>query len=346
MRPPSSPLIDYFATGGTIASVRGDHASGATPTLTAKEIAASITGLAEIANLRTIQFSQQPSGSLTVHDLLRMRDEMGARLEDGVRGFVVSQGTDTIEETAFVLDLLWEDDAPIVVTGAMRNPAAPGADGPANLLAAVQVAAYDGARGLGCLVVLNDEIHAARFVRKTHTSAPSAFQSPLVGPVGWVTEGRPVVAVRPVGRVHLSLPTETRIPPVALIRVGLDDDGRLLRRLTDLGFEGVVIEAFGGGHVTPPMVPLIADLVREMPVALASRTGAGEVLSATYRFPGSELELLDLGVIRVGALDALKARLLLAMSLARDDAREDIARLFRAVGMTNGPVAGVKNSTC
>jgi L-asparaginase len=347
MRLPSSrPLIAYFATGGTIASVRDESAAGATPTLTANDIAASSAGLAEVADLRTIQFLQQSSGSLTVHDLLRMRDEMRVRLDDGVRGFVVSQGTDTIEETAFVLDLLWEDDAPIVVTGAMRNPSAPGADGPANLLAAVQVAAHDAARGLGCLVVLNDEIHAARFVRKTHTSAPSAFRSPLVGPLGWVTEGRPVIAARPVGRVHLSLPAATRIPPVALIRVGLDDDGRLLRRLTDLGFEGVVIEAFGGGHVTPPMVPLIADLVREMPVALASRTGTGEVLTATYRFPGSEIELLDLGVIRVGALDALKARLLLAMSLARDDGREGIARLFRAVGMTDGPVAGVKNSGC
>ena len=345
MRSPNArPLVDYFATGGTIASVRDEHTVGATPTLTAKDIAESAHGVSEVAALRAIQFSQQPSSSLTVHDLLRMRDEMAARVDDGVRGFVVSQGTDTIEETAFVLDLLWDDDAPVVVTGAMRNPSAPGADGPANLLAAVHVAAHDAARGLGCLVVLNDEIHAARYVRKAHTFSPSAFQSPLAGPVGWVVEGRPVIAARPVGRVHLSLPTESRIPPVALIRVGLDDDGRLLRRLTELGFAGVVIEAFGGGHVTPAMVPLIADLVAEMPVALASRTGVGEVLSSTYTFPGSEIELMELGVIRVGALDSLKARLLLAMSLARGDMRDDTARLFRDVGATSGPVTGGSGS--
>jgi L-asparaginase len=338
MRSSTRPLVDYFATGGTIASVRDEHTAGATPTLTAKDIAASVPGLAQAADLRMVQFSQQPSSSLTVHDLLRIRDEMVARVDDGVRGFVVSQGTDTIEETAFVLDLLWDEDAPVVVTGAMRNPSAPGADGPANLLAAVRVAAHDAARGLGCLVVLNDEIHAARYVRKAHTFSPSAFQSPLVGPVGWVAEGRPVIAVRPVGRVHLSLPTETRLPPVALIRVGLDDDGRLLRQLTNLDFEGVVIEGFGGGHVTPAMVPLVARLVEEMPVALASRTGVGEVLSETYRFPGSEIELMELGVIRVGALDSLKARLLLAMSLARGDKRDDIAGLFRDVGATNGRV--------
>src|SRR6185437_4013034 len=140
--------------------------------------------------------------------------------EDGSAGIVITQGTDTIEETAFALDLLWAGHAPIVITGAMRNPSLPGADGPANLLAAVQVAASPTARGLGALVVFNDEIHAARFVSKTHTSKPSAFQSRHTGPIGWLSEGHPVVVSRPVGRFCLDVPSNSEVPPVALVRVG------------------------------------------------------------------------------------------------------------------------------
>ena len=171
------PRVDYLATGGTIATVHGDHASLSGPTLTAEAIARSVPGLHEVADLRTLQFMQRPSTSLTFADVLRLRDELTLRIADGAAGVVVTQGTDTIEETAFALDLLCPGTAPIVVTGAMRGASLPGTDGPANLLAAVQVAASRVARGLGVLVVFNDEIHAARFVSKTHTSKPSAFQS-------------------------------------------------------------------------------------------------------------------------------------------------------------------------
>src|SRR6185437_9696095 len=151
--------------------------------------------------------------------------------EDGSAGIVITQGTDTIEETAFALDLLWAGHAPIVITGAMRNPSLPGADGPANLLAAVQVAASPTARGLGALVVFNDEIHAARFVSKTHTARLSAFRSRTVGPIGWLSEGRPVIAAAPLGRFHLNVPSDAVVPPVALIRLSLGDDGRILQAL-------------------------------------------------------------------------------------------------------------------
>jgi L-asparaginase len=131
-----------------------------------------------------------PGSELNLEDLIELAGEIQAHIDAGTRG-VVTQGTDTMEGTAFVLDLLVHADAPIVVTGAMRHPSLPGAEGPANLLASVQVAVSDAARGVGTMVVVNDEIHAARFVQKTHTTQnPATFRSPLTGPVGWVSEVR------------------------------------------------------------------------------------------------------------------------------------------------------------
>ncbi len=335
----SLPRVDYLATGGTIASVCSDDGRGATPILTAETIARSVPAIDAVADLRTAQVMQRPSTAITFPDLLRLRDEIARRVADGATGIVITQGTDTIEETAFALDLLWDGDAPIVVTGAMRNASLPGTDGPANLLAAVQVAASDVTRGLGVLVAFNDEIHAARFVSKTHTSRPSAFQSPSAGPIGWVSEGRPVIVAAPRGRFSLNVASGSDVPPVALVRQVLDDDGWILPALASHGFRGAVIEGFGGGHVTPAMVPRIKGLVAQMPVVLASRTGAGEVLSNSYGYPGSEIELLESGLVRAGALDGLKARVLLALCLATDPGAANVVPAFQALGMTSGPVS-------
>jgi L-asparaginase len=333
----SRPRIDYLATGGTIASVRSGGAPGATPTLTAEEIAGSAPEIDDVADLRTGQFMQRASTSITLADLLWLRREIALRIADGSAGVVITQGTDTIEETAFVLDLLCSGDAPIVISGAMRDPSLPGADGPANLLAAVRVAASAPARGLGALVVLNDQIHAARFVSKRHTSSPSAFQSPLTGPLGWISEGRVVIATRPVGRLHVELSPDAVMAPVALVRLSLGDDGRILPALADLGFRGTVIDGFGGGHVTPAMMPLLKRLVTQMPVVLSSRTGSGEVLSHTYRYTGSEIELLELGLISAGALDGLKARLLLSTCLAADYSPTQVIDAFETAGDMSAP---------
>ena len=142
------------------------------------------------------------------------------------------------------------------------------------------------------MVVLNDEIHAARFVQKTHTSNLATFRSPLSGPIGYVFEDNVRISTRPVGRYHIDLPEETRDHPVALYTVGLGDDGRLLGQIRHLGYEGLVIEAFGVGHVTSVMVGPLESLANEMPVVLASRTGSGEVHESTYGFTGSESDLL------------------------------------------------------
>ncbi len=328
------PVVAVFSTGGTIASP-AQGTAGAAPRLTAEDLVAAVPELKDVAEIRAVSFRQVPSPELTVPDLIELAGEVRAAFSAGVRGAVVTQGTDSMEETAFALDLLWDGEAPVVVTGAMRNPSLPGADGAANILAAVQVAASEVARGLGCTVVFTDEIHAARFVQKTHTSSLATFRSRLAGPIGYLAEGRPRIDVRPVGRHHLpvDLVTSQRDTSVALLPIGVGDDGRLLKEVERLGFAGLVVEAMGGGHVPSSLVSPLERLVQVMPVVLASRTGSGELLRSTYGFPGSEKDLLARGLIPAGALDGLKARLLLILLLMAGARRSDIDRAFEAIGV-------------
>ncbi len=212
----------------------------------------------------------------------------------------------------------------------MRNPTLASPDGPGNLLAAVRVAASATARGLGCLVVLNDEVHAARFVRKTHSSSLATFQSPGAGALGRVSEENVRIALRCPPLAHVG-PVGDIVPDVALLSCALGDDGRLAGALVPLGYRGAVIEGFGGGHVPSSMVPALEALRRAMPVVFCTRTGSGEVLAHTYGFAGSEMDLLARGLVAGGALDGRKARVALALALARAHDDESAIDLFCAV---------------
>lgn len=310
------PRIAFLALGGTIASMANGVDAGSSPVLLADDIARTVQGFVDDVDLVSEQFMQIASPSLRFEDVLRLVTHARRLVADGATGIVVSQGTDTIEETSFAFDLLWTEDAPVVFTGAMRSPSLPGPDGPANLLAAIRVAAGAQFRGLGVLVVSNDEIHTSRLVRKTHISSLATFQSDLSGPIGWVSEGVPQLAVRPLGRATIDVADDASIPPVALVRMSLGDDGRIFDALPEHGYRGVVLEGFGGGHVAAPAVAHVRALAQRMPIVLASRTASGEVLRQTYRYPGSEIELLELGLIHSGALGGLKARVVLTMALA------------------------------
>ncbi|MBA3622743.1 MAG: asparaginase [Euzebyales bacterium] len=299
---------------------------GVAPTLSAAALVEAVPGLQDVAMVDTTSFRQLPGAHLATDDILALAEEL-ARQADSYAGFVVTQGTDTIEETSFILDVLWVHSAPLVVTGAMRHPTLAGADGPANVLAAVTVAASPEARGRGCVVVMNDEIHAARFVQKRHASSTAAFISPLAGPVGALGEGRPrfwtAVGQRP--RLTASVAGSARI---ALVTIHLGDDGTLLRAAAQAGLDGLVVEALGGGHVPPVVADLLADLTARMPVVLASRTGVGQVLTNTYGFPGSERDLLDRQLVGAGILDGPKARVLLELLVRSGATRADIVAAF------------------
>lgn len=328
--------IQVIALGGTIA-MANSGGKGVVPALSGEALVTAVPALKQVAEIETTSFRQLPGAHLRFGDLEALAGLVEDAVSRGAQGVVVTQGTDTIEETAFALDRLLAVEAPVVVTGAMRNPTLPGADGPANLLAAAQVAASPAARNLGVLVVMNDEIHAARFVRKMHTSSPAAFASPSLGPIGLVAEGRVRVLVRPNRIPPLPRADVAIEAPVALITFGLGDDGRMLGAAVEAGHRGVVIEGMGGGHVSERAADEVGRTAQVVPVILASRTGAGEVLRETYGFVGSEIDLQQRGAIRAGWLDALKARVLLSLALRGGAEREAIGGVFAPWGAEGAP---------
>ncbi|MCC9308257.1 asparaginase [Kitasatospora sp. RB6PN24] len=326
------PTVAVFSLGGTIAMTTDPATGGVVPALSAQELLDAVPALQDLPlGLRVHDFRRLPGASLTFDDVTALCAAIATAFQAGCVGAVVTQGTDTIEETAYLLDLLHPNaDSPIVVTGAMRNPTQPGADGPANLHAAVIAAASPRLRGAGAVVVLNDEIHAARAVRKSHSVSPAAFTSPATGPLGRVYEGR-VHLHTPLPGQRLRTPGELRepAPRVGLYTATLGDDGTLLAAMAD-ACDGLVIAAFGVGHVPRDFVAVLQRTAARIPVVLASRIGNGPVLEATYSFPGSEKDLLRRGLIRAGHLDPYKARLLLHVLLAQGRTSADIAGAFDA----------------
>jgi L-asparaginase len=323
--------VAVFCLGGTIA-MAPTAGGGVTPAFTGAELLAAVPGLDEVpVELTVHDLRRLPGPSLSFADLFELSAAIERTVADGVDGVVVTQGTDTIEETAYLLDLTYDGDAPVVVTGAMRHPSMAGADGPANLLAAVRVAASAAARNLGCLVVLVGEIHAARWVAKTHTSSLAAFVSPGFGPLGRVVENNVHIPGRCARGPKVGDVEPANVPVVAVATVTFGEDGRLVAALAEHA-AGLVIAAFGAGHVPATSVPALSHLAERMPVVLASRTGAGPVHEATYRYAGSEMDLLARGLINAGYLHPLKARILLCLLLAARKSRTEIVQMFATAG--------------
>lgn len=322
--------VVYLAMGGTI-SMAGTDDGGVVSRLGAAALVETTGELPVEVQVRDVR--KVPGGSLTFADVLDAVDAAREAVGDGAVGVVLSQGTDTIEETAFLVDSVWDDAAPFVVTGAMRNPTLAGADGPANLLAAVQVAAAPTARGRGALVAFHDEIHAARHVRKAHSTSPGTFQSPNLGPIGHVVEGTPRFLADLPPRVPVAGFTRDALErtKIALYTVTLDDDALLLAG-PDHSHQGLVVAGFGVGHVPAAMVAALVEINDVMPVVFTSRTGAGATLATTYGGPGSERDLLSRGLMGGGFLHPYKARVLLRLLVAAGATRADIATAFAALG--------------
>jgi L-asparaginase len=336
MNEPVRPWVAVFGLGGTIAMTHAPD-GGVSPALSAADLLAAVPGLNGIeAELRTVDFRRKPGASVSFTDLFELAGAINDALRGGCTGVVITQGTDTIEEVAYALDLMLSGDAPVVVTGAMRNPTMAGADGPANILAAARVAASRHARRLGCLVVFNDQIHAARWVQKTHTASTAAFASPGHGPLGEVFEGRVRIPVSIRHRSPVIRPDSARDVRTGVAAVVLGDDGRLIDAMAG-HVDGLVIAAMGVGHVPAGAVPVVDRLAQRIPVVLASRTGAGPVHDRTYSFPGSERDLLARGLISAGYLDPLKSRILLHLLIASGADTALIRETFAAAGESSGP---------
>lgn len=336
--PVLAPKILVVSCGGTISSEKEQGSSGAAPRLGADVLVERARVPAGSVEIVAKTFATEPSAHFGFEDVLRLAASLSewVELDPDLAGVVVTHGTDTLEETAYLLDVVWDSPVPVVVTGAMRNTSVAGPDGPANLLAAIAVAGSAQAAGLGVLVVVNDEIHAAGLVQKRHTSSPSTFLSPGFGPIGVVAEGHPIIMLAPRRFVALEAPQPgATLPSIALITMGMGDDGRMLDHLLDDGFSGAVIAGVGGGHLSLGMAmsPRLDDVVAKIPVVLSSRVGAGPVLRTTYGgFVGSECDLLDRGLVPSGLLDPLKSRVLLTMLVACGAHRDDVVAEFATRG--------------
>lgn len=314
-------MIRLLAFGGTIASGRRPGTAEVAPMLGGEQLLASLPELGEVAAIQVRNFAPLPSFEVTPSHMLELAGATARAFEEGAAGVVITHGTDTIEETAYTLALALPRGRPLVLTGAMRNPTLPGTDGPANLLAAVRVASSPLAAGLGPLVVLNDELHAARFATKTHTQRVSTIGSPGAGPLGDVSEGQVAVWWRPAWEDCVGLPASLAGVEVELVRLAAGGSATLLRAAIDHRPAGIVVEGTGGGHVMERLLPALDDaLAAGIPVVVASRCPSGATLERTYRFPGAETDLIDRGAIPAGNLAGHKARLrlLVGRALGRD----------------------------
>ena len=308
------PRVAVFSLGGTIAT-QADERGRSTVNLDGHDLLDLIPQAAAAASAEVCSVTMVPSGDLRLPELLGLRALLEQAVTSGVHGIVVSQGTDTLEETSYALELLTGFEVPVVVTGAMRSASTAGYDGPANLLAAIRVAASPLARGLGVLVVFNDEIHHARYARKQHATSPAAFASPVTGPLGWVVGDRVRLMTRPLGRFRVALPGDAPEILVAQLQVYFDDDGRLVRAVPSLGFDGLVLAALGAGYVPKWFKPILGEVARQIPVVITTRTGAGEAPRHAFGAPGSDLADLWRDLIPAAGLDAAHATVLLRLLL-------------------------------
>jgi L-asparaginase len=339
-------VIALIFTGGTI-SMRLDPATGAAvPALGADEIVAQVPGLDAIAEVEIDDFARWPGPHVTPDHMWQLARRASAWLErPDIDGLVITHGTDTIEETAYLLDLLLLTDKPVVLVGAMRTVSDPSWDGPANLLAAARVAACPDARGLGVLVVMDDRILPAREVRKVHTESSTAFATPEFGPLGVVDAGR-VLLRRSLPRhpqwrdagADAGLRVARIDTRVELVQAYTGMSDRVVRLLTSEGQRGLAVIGFGRGNVPPAIVPAIADAVRAgVLVTISSRSAAGRV-SPRYGYEGGGRHLLDQGAVLAGHLPGAKARLLLMVILGFTN-DTTIARALLAQTVTDASLA-------
>jgi len=306
--------IVVLATGGTIASRFSAEHGAVIAGVGGDELVRSLAGFAPTVEVVTEQFCNVGSFMFTLElafDIVKRADEL---LQDAeVAGVVVTCGTDTMEEIAYMADLVVTHDKPVVFTGAQRHADFRDSDGPRNLHSAILVAASDAAKGLGPVIVFEDEIHAARDATKTHSSRVGTFSSAEHGKLGEIDGAAVIVSRRTIRRDPIAAAAiESKVD---LVKACMGADGRFIDYAVETGSRGVVLEAFGRGNATLAMTQAVARAVqRGALVAVASRSPQGRV-APTYTGGGGGHDLKRAGAVFAGDLSGAKTRVLLAVLL-------------------------------
>ncbi len=319
--------IAVIFTGGTISMKVDERISAAIPMMSSGEIMSMINNIDKIAEVEEVEFGSYPGPHMNIEKLIKLRDMVDELVQRAdIDGVVITHGTDSLEETAFFLDLSLTTKKPIVVVGAMRNGSELGYDGPANLSAAICTAQCDEAKEMGVLVVMNNEVNPATEVTKTHTMALDTFKSMEFGALGIVDNDEVIFYRKPakhklIGKVNPS-------NKVHLVKACTGMDSDLLNYMVDSSAEGIVVEAMGRGNIPPEMLPGIKYAIDNgVAVIVVSRCPNGRVLD-TYGYAGGGKSLTDLGAIFVSNLNGQKARIKLMLALGKTKNIAEIKEIF------------------
>ena len=319
--------IAIIFNGGTISMKIDEKIKAAVPSLSAEEIMSMIPGVEEYAEIEAYTFSSMPSPHMTLETMLKLSKFTTELVErEDIDGVVITHGTDTLEETAYLLDLTVRTKKPVVVTGAMRSGSELGYDGPFNLATSICTAISDEAVGRGVLVCFNGELNSASEVTKANSMALNAFRTPNFGPIG-IVDNDNVIFYRDANYSEKYDVSEIK-KQVALIKCVVDMDSSYIDYLIEKGCGGIVIEALGRGNVPPKMVEGIKKAIElEIPVVVVSRCFEGRVFES-YGYEGGGKQLKNLGVIFGDTLPGQKARIKLILAINSGMNIHEVARVF------------------
>ncbi|WP_348775087.1 asparaginase [Psychrobacillus sp. NEAU-3TGS] len=301
-------------TGGTI-SMQVHADTGAVVPAENNPLILEGEKLKHFANIIEIEAFNLPSPHITPKEMFKLKQIIEQYMrEQSIDGVVITHGTDTLEETAYFLDLTLNTSIPVVITGAMRSSNEIGSDGLYNLVSAIKVACSEEAKDKGVLVVLNDEIHTAENVTKTHASNVSTFQSPQYGPIGFISKSIVHFHHTPLHRTVLPIDGISKRVGLFKVYAGMEPD--LLAASVELGYSGIVLEGLGQGNVPPSLTPIIDEILKkEIPIVIVSRCFNG-IAQDVYGYLGGGKGLKDLGVMFANGLNGQKARLALSRRVA------------------------------
>lgn len=309
--------VAVIFNGGTISMKVDERIKAAVPSLTGEEIMSMVTGIENFAKIESYNFSSKPSPHMTIHNMLELSKLIKEIVErKDIDGVVLTHGTDTLEETAYFLDLTINTEKPIVVTGAMRSSSELGYDGPFNLATSICTAISEESRGRGVLVCFNGELNLASEVTKANSMALNAFRTPNFGPIG-IVDNNKVLFYRKTIK-HKVYNVENINCDVALIKCMAGMNSDFIDFAIEKGYKGIVIEALGRGNVPPDMVKGIKKaLSLEIPVVVVSRCFEGRVYES-YGYEGGGKMLKDLGVFFEESMPGQKARIKLIVALSSE----------------------------